>query len=68
MLIHVDYSQYRHRSVAIVFMHCGTMETRILCCYYSSVHCFSNSKIGAHEFTIDILLIIVFLLSFVCQK
>ena len=29
---------------------------------------FSNSKIGAHEFTIDILLIIVCLLSFVCQK
>ena len=48
MLIHVDYSQYRHRSVVIVFMHCGTMETRIHCFYYSSVHCFYNSKTGAH--------------------
>ena len=40
MLIHVDYSQYRHRSVGIVLIHCSTMEIRTFYCYYSSVHCF----------------------------
>ena len=49
-------------------MHCDTMEIRIRCCYYFSVRWLSNSKIGAHEFTIDIHRIIVYFLSFVCQK